>query len=86
MKKTMIRLLLILLTIFIFSGCVGNPEPKEEKEDSGKAAPDWFFNPPDEDEKYKYFIGSGTSESGNITQAVKSWMKACARRIYSVPA
>jgi hypothetical protein len=69
MKKTMIRLLLILLTIFIFSGCVGNPEPKEEKEDSGKAAPDWFFNPPDEDEKYKYFIGSGTSESGNISDA-----------------
>ncbi|MBN2440095.1 MAG: hypothetical protein JXJ04_02075 [Spirochaetales bacterium] len=71
MKKNIFWLLFVLFItfIFIFPGCVGSPEPKDDKESTVKAAPDWFFNPPDEDEKYKYFIGSGTSESGDISEA-----------------
>jgi hypothetical protein len=70
MRKTIVRLLLFLLIgCFIFSGCVGGPVPQEDTEDPVQAAPDWFFNPPDEDEKYKYFIGSGMSESGNVSEA-----------------
>ncbi|MBN2535404.1 MAG: hypothetical protein JXB88_21175 [Spirochaetales bacterium] len=73
MKKNIVRLLFILLISFIFisSGCVGSPEPNNNTSDgeSVQSAPDWFFSPPDEDEKYKYFIGSGTSESGNISEA-----------------
>ena len=70
MKKSIVWLLLILSFSLIFPGCVGSPEPNNnDNQTSVQAAPDWFFNPPDEDEKYKYFIGSGISESGDVTEA-----------------
>ena len=71
MKKSIFRLLFLSVSIciIILSGCVGSPEPVDDTKNTTNSAPDWFFNPPDEDEKYKYFIGSGSSETDDIAEA-----------------
>jgi len=69
MKKGSVLFLFILFIIFLFLGCVGSPEPNNDKTNTAQSAPDWFFNPPDEDDQFKYFIGSGSSTSGDITEA-----------------
>lgn len=61
---------LFILLVFIFPACVSKPEPKpDESNQPSLSAPDWFFNPPPEDNKYKYYIGSGSSKSGNEKEA-----------------
>ena len=54
--------------LIIISGCVSSPDAGN-KTSTIKSAPEWFFDPPDEDSKYKYFIGSGSSKQGDISEA-----------------
>ncbi|MBN2738481.1 MAG: hypothetical protein JXR70_15985 [Spirochaetales bacterium] len=63
-------LVLFLLMVLIFPGCVSEPTPSpDEGDNSAKSAPDWFFNTPPEDSQYKYYVGSGTSEKGDLGEA-----------------
>lgn len=63
-----LELLLFVLASFIFtgffSGCTTAPK-KTGLGSSLKTAPEWVFTPPQADDKYMYFTGSGTSKKGD---------------------
>jgi hypothetical protein len=61
-------LFLILPLILLVSGCVGGPEPDSDNTQSG-SPPDWVLKRPPDDSNYFYFIGTGTSEKGDESEA-----------------
>jgi hypothetical protein len=47
------------------SGCATEPAADE----GAATPPDWVLNPPESDDQYMYFTGSGTSSSGSLAEA-----------------
>jgi hypothetical protein len=67
MKRVSVIVFLFIGALLLFiSGCVSGPEPA-----GGPAAepPEWVLNPPESDDQYVYFTGSGTSSSGSLAEA-----------------
>ncbi|MBN1699757.1 MAG: hypothetical protein JW881_19740 [Spirochaetales bacterium] len=61
---------IVICLFIVLAGCVSSSPSKENAgKTAAKSAPDWFFNPPKDDAKNKYFIGSGSSETGDISAA-----------------
>jgi hypothetical protein len=68
-----------LCILLLLSGCVSSPASTqnsgtdmkdiEKVEKSSQKAPDWFFRTPEDDGTYKYFVGSGMSETRNVAEA-----------------
>jgi hypothetical protein len=48
------------------SGCASGPEVSEVP---AAEPPEWVLNPPESDDQYVYFTGSGTSSSGSLAEA-----------------
>ena len=68
MKRVSEIILLFIGALLLFTtGCASGPEAG-----GGSAAatpPDWVLNPPEADDQYVYFTGSGTSSSGSLAEA-----------------
>jgi hypothetical protein len=52
---------------FIIAGCVSAPSEKK----TTQTAPDWFLSQPKDDATFRYYVGSGTSKSGDMAEAEK---------------
>ena len=62
---------LLLCIIAVLTGCVSGPSPvrsEENKTDTGKP-PEWTVKRPEDDSTFKYFVGSGTSQTGDQAEA-----------------
>jgi hypothetical protein len=66
-RVSVIVLLLIGALLLFFSGCASGPEADEGP--AAETPPDWVLNPPESDDQYMYFTGSGTSSSGSLAEA-----------------
>ena len=62
---------LLLCVIAALSGCVSGPSPVRSDENKPDAAkpPEWTIKRPADDSTYKYFVGSGTSKTGDQAEA-----------------
>ena len=67
MKRVSVVVFLFIGALLLFtSGCASGPQTGQ-----GPAAkpPDWVLKPPESDDQYVYFTGSGTSSSGSLAEA-----------------
>ena len=53
--------------LLVFSGCASGPESGDGQ--VAERPPDWVLNPPESDDQYMYFTGSGSSSSGSLAEA-----------------
>jgi hypothetical protein len=53
----------LLVILFLAAGCAGGPQVKESQ------PPEWVLTQPTDDETYAYFVGYGTSGSGDMAEA-----------------
>jgi hypothetical protein len=66
MKRVSVIVFLFIGTLLLFtSGCATEPAAGE----GAVTPPDWVLNPPESDDQYVYFTGSGTSSSGSLAEA-----------------
>ncbi len=56
---------LLFVFTFVLAGCVSTPPDAK----AAQTAPDWFLSQPKDDATYRYFVGSGTSKSGDMAEA-----------------
>jgi hypothetical protein len=66
MGKIMITSL--LAAAIFFGGCVSGPQQAK----AAQSVPDWVLSQPKDDATYKYFVGSGTSKTGDMAEAEKT--------------
>jgi hypothetical protein len=67
MKRVSVIVFLFIGALLLFTiGCASGPEAGE-----GPAVepPEWVLNPPESDDQYVYFTGSGTSSRGSLAEA-----------------
>ena len=68
MRKSFFSLsLTAALAVLMLSGCASSPGVAPAK--TGEEPPQWVLNPPEGDENYMYFTGSGTSNKGDLSEA-----------------
>ncbi len=62
---------LLLCVIAVLTGCVSGPSPVRSEENTPDSAkpPEWIVKRPEDDSTYKYFVGSGTSQTGDQAEA-----------------
>jgi len=64
--------LLSAAVALILSGCVSGPSPAGGDEPSStdtESPPSWVSDRPEDDARYKYFVGTGTSQEGDTAEA-----------------
>ena len=67
MKRVSVIVFLFIGALLLFtSGCASGPEPGAA---SGGEPPEWVLNPPESDDQYVYFTGSGTSSRSSLPEA-----------------
>ena len=54
------------LVLVYLSGCASAPEEVRISETAPEKPPEWMLNPPESDERYMYFTGSGGSKTGSM--------------------
>jgi hypothetical protein len=68
MKRVSVFVLLFIGALLLFfPGCASGPAVVEEP--AAETPPEWVLNPPESDDQYVYFTGSGTSSSGSLAEA-----------------
>jgi hypothetical protein len=53
--------------LLLVSGCASGPDTATNP--AAETPPDWVLNPPESDDQYAYFTGSGSSGSGSLAEA-----------------
>jgi hypothetical protein len=67
MKRVSVIVFLFIGALLLFiPGCASGPESGAG---SAGEPPDWVLNPPEADDQYVYFTGSGTSSRGSLAEA-----------------
>ncbi len=64
-KVSAIAFLFIGAVLLSLAGCTSAPQPPAEQE----APPEWVLNPPESDDQYMYFTGSGSSAADSLAEA-----------------
>jgi len=67
MKRVSVITILIIGVLLLFAGCATAPEAGRES--AAETPPEWVLNPPESDDQYMYFTGSGTSSSKSLAEA-----------------
>ena len=66
MKRVSVTaIVLIGALLMLLSGCASGPDTGSE----AATPPQWVLNPPESDDQYVYFTGSGTSGNGSLAEA-----------------
>jgi hypothetical protein len=65
-RVSVITIIVSGVLVLLLSGCASGPDTGQE---AAAPPPDWVLNPPESDDQYVYFTGSGTSSSGSLAQA-----------------
>ena len=60
---------LLTLAALLLSGCVSGPSPAASDETGSEGPPSWVTRRPEDDASYKYFVGAGTSRTGDLAEA-----------------
>jgi hypothetical protein len=64
------RSLFLLLSFLVaLTGCVSGPSTVRSEENKPDEPPQWVLKSPEDDSTYKYFVGTGTSKTGDTAEA-----------------
>jgi hypothetical protein len=63
--SVILSVLVVLTASWMLTGCGSSPSVSA----GGGEVPEWVLNPPESDEQYFYFSGSGLSRSGSLVEA-----------------
>jgi hypothetical protein len=66
-RASVIAILFIGALLMLYTSCTSGPDTAQGQ--VVETPPDWVLKPPESDDQYVYFTGSGTSSSGSLAEA-----------------